>query len=273
MPDEKIVVEACEIAKTEENGNRVELWNRFCKTDINFVKAVALGGYKYTAINPQYQAMNATALWGPYGIAWGLRNCKYEFVGKDGELPDTVILHAEFFYPTGNVDSIKALKTGDTHTGENVHVVGIVRTASFEISVDMGYKKNDDVMKKLRTQAQSKSLAMLGFNADVFLALFDEVDRSAPGGGNRGIPSKPSTGQERNEGVTPSKGRAFKLAEKNKMQDYHLLAYVVTKSNGEAQRLADLGEKAWQKLCDQIEDGTVKQFCENNPDKVEEFQK
>ena len=73
-----------------------------------------------------------------------MRNCKYSILQHDGKF--ILVLDAVFAYPG----------------------------AEFQISVDMPFLAGNDCYKKLRTSAQSKSLALLGFNADIFMGLFDD---------------------------------------------------------------------------------------------------
>lgn len=133
------------------NGNPVdtmELWYRRCETNPGYTRRASKSstgkGYLFTEIDPQYQLMCATDEWGPYGSAWGLRNLKWGSIG-DG-VPVSITLDCEFFYPGG----------------------------SFEISNDMAFKPHDECRKKLLTNTRSKSLSLLGFNADVFMGRFED---------------------------------------------------------------------------------------------------
>lgn len=142
------------IDKKNEVVNRVDpmaLWNRVNKTNPNMSKEANNGRFKFTAIDPQYQLQIATEQFGPYGSRWGLRS----FVWTKLEASDTPILmlEAEFFYPNPNT--------------------GI--ESSFPIAVDIKLKPGDDCCKKLITQARSKALSFLGFNADVFMGKFDDA--------------------------------------------------------------------------------------------------
>lgn len=135
-------------------GVKLSLWDRHCVTNPEFTKEVSFGR-KFTAINPHYQLHEATREWGPYGEKWGLRDLKYEFVtsqqvdkSKAVYTATSVILSCEFFYPSGK----------------------------FPIIVDDQFKAGDDVFKKLLTNARSKALSWLGFNADVFFGDFDDAD-------------------------------------------------------------------------------------------------
>ena len=129
--------------------NNLALWDKVCETDPKYTKEVKMRG-GFTAIDAQYQLRCATAQWGPYGDRWGL----HEFKWTVTELPDSNVnlaLDAIFFYP------------------------GLAYSqASFPISVDMEFVSGNDCRKKLVTEARSKSLSCLGFNADIFLGRFDD---------------------------------------------------------------------------------------------------
>jgi hypothetical protein len=132
----------------------MELWDKVCTTDKAFTKAVSFGR-KFTAIDPTYQLMEATKLWGPYGKEWMMDavetrcvhiNCNNK-ERTQAWIETVMVLSGTFVYPGG----------------------------SFPIVVDAPWKPGDDTAKKLQTSAISKSLSKLGFNADVFLGKFDDA--------------------------------------------------------------------------------------------------
>lgn len=141
---------------TTEGRENLKLWKSVEKTPPDMTKLVSFGKRKYTTIDPQWQLRVATALWGPYGHRWGMRNLDCKLVEThDGDekgrfMLSNVLLKAEFFYP---VD------------GEE---------ASFEIWNDDRWRAGDDTLKKLITNTRSKALSWLGFSADVFLGKFDD---------------------------------------------------------------------------------------------------
>ena len=134
-------------------SENMELWDKVCTTDKAFTKAVSFGR-KFTAIDPTYQLMEATKLWGPYGKEWMLdavetRSVSINCNNKERTqswIETVMVLSGTFVYPGG----------------------------SFPIVVDAPWKPGDDTAKKLQTSAISKSLSKLGFNADVFLGKFDD---------------------------------------------------------------------------------------------------
>lgn len=135
------------------SSNNLELWNRVSATDPSFTKKVSFGR-KFTAIDPTYQNLKATELWGPQGRSWGLRDLIYttfESLGWDKQANQEIrelnmMLQCVLFYPNGEIP----------------------------VAHDMKFRAGDDVCKKLRTACRSKALAELGFNADVFMGQFDD---------------------------------------------------------------------------------------------------
>jgi len=133
----------------------LEFWNKVENTNPKYVKRVSIGTRTFTAIDAQYQRKNATEQWGMYGKTWGIKNIRYEYIreiGSDGiaEKINEVAISGVFFYPDGE----------------------------FEISSDMPYRTSKgflvgDCRKKLLTDITTKGLSFLGFNADVFMGVFD----------------------------------------------------------------------------------------------------
>lgn len=127
-------------------AKNTDLWDSVCETDPKFTKKVDMRG-GYTAIDPHYQLLNATKIWGPYGSTWGVRYCRWGMIPPVTEKDKpTMTLDAEFWYPEGK----------------------------FDVSSDMIYRANDDCRKKLLTSVRSKALATLGFNADIFMGKFED---------------------------------------------------------------------------------------------------
>ncbi len=126
-----------------KDADNMALWAQVCDTDENFTKRVNRHG-GFTAVDAQYQLKTATALWGPYGAAWGLRSLVWGSVAVQGEVAE-ITLEAEFFYPDG----------------------------AFPISNDLQYGVGGECRKKLLTNTRSKALSTLGFNSDIYEGKFD----------------------------------------------------------------------------------------------------
>jgi len=120
------------------------LWNSVEKTNPKFTKLISYGQRRFTAIGAYYQIKTATQIWGPYGKTWGLKNSEMEIV-KIGNV-DMAIYKAIFYYPEGEFEIRNSIKIAD-----------------------------DEFLKKLETDTLTKALSRLGFNADVFLGLFEDL--------------------------------------------------------------------------------------------------
>ena len=136
-------------------NKNMSIWNAVEKTDISHTKKVNQRG-GYTAIDPQYQLQEATKQFGPYGKGFGL--CKTDFDMSLFESLGTVIHKAVFFY----------IMDGDR--------VEFPITNAIQATTGLGEKKRVDVdfAKKVETNTVSKALSKLGFNADVFMGLFED---------------------------------------------------------------------------------------------------
>lgn len=136
--------------------NKMAIWDDVCKTDPSFTKrATQRGGY--TSIDAQYQLKLATEAFGPYGSGFGL--CESEF---DYSLVESgLIIHkAVFFYH----------KNGR-------YEFPISNAIQAVITYKNGEKRADpDFAKKLETNTVTKALSKLGFNADIFLGMFEDQD-------------------------------------------------------------------------------------------------
>ena len=136
--------------------DNMKLWNSVCKTDPKHTKSANVRGNKITAIAPQSQIMAATEAFGPYGCNWGFRgiDLDYNMLDKTG----IVVFHGTFYYMNENgTDSTFPI------------------TSSISAYKDGAQTKPDaDFAKKVETDALTKALSKLGFNADVFMGLYDD---------------------------------------------------------------------------------------------------
>lgn len=138
-----------------EQIDNLLLWNRVEKTNPAHTKDAKIGQLSIKAINAQSQIKEATKQFGTYGNTWGLKNLNYSFM--DIGTTKMAMLGAEFYYPDGEFEIHTTLKIAYMTQGTN------------------GYLKiDDDFMKKMETDVTTKALSKLGFNADVFMGLYDD---------------------------------------------------------------------------------------------------
>ena len=134
-----------EMDKAREQNMRV--WNAVCKTDPRHTKPVEFGR-KFTAIDAHYQIQEATRQFGPIGEGWGYTTGELAF--EDG----LVIVPVTLWH--GSRDKSFGPIYGST----------TLRDRKGNI--------DKDAPKKATTDALTKALSQLGFNADVFLGRFDD---------------------------------------------------------------------------------------------------
>jgi len=191
----------------------LELWEKVEKSDTRYLKRVEYGKRSFTTIDAYYQIKVATGIFGPYGKTWGLKDTSLEIVSV-GETP-MAIYKATFYYPEGEFEIWNAIKIND-----------------------------DEFAKKVETDTLTKALSRLGFNADVFLGMYD---------GNR-YTQKPAN-QPAKE---PSKEDTEKLIEtlkksgvEIKKQDNKIIATGKTYQNSSLLKKLGFkwnsGEKIWAK--------------------------
>lgn len=128
-------------------SENMAIWDAVSKTNpANTKKVTQRGGF--TSICAQSQIMEATRQFGPIGIGWG-----YE--------ASEPIFH----------DCLLFVQVTLWH-GERDNVFGPV-TGGAEWKSDKG-RLDSDAAKKATTDGLTKLLSQLGFNADVFLGLYDD---------------------------------------------------------------------------------------------------
>lgn len=133
-------------------SKNLELWNKVEKTNPKYTKQANVKGNKITSIAPQFQIMNVTEQFGSYGKNWGFKdiNLDYSLVNVVG----LVVFKATFFYPNGEFPIINSISL----------YMDNART-----------KVDDNFAKKVETDALTKAVSKLGFNADIFLGKFDDL--------------------------------------------------------------------------------------------------
>tara|TARA_R110000851_G_scaffold42020_2_gene104874 strand:+ start:5898 stop:6719 length:822 start_codon:yes stop_codon:yes gene_type:complete len=153
-------------------NENLKLWNKVEKTNPKYTKKAKVGGNQITSISPQFQILNATEQFGSYGEKWGFRNIEFDYSitntpinlnvvdwnTKETQVISSILglvgFKATFFFPNGHFEI----------------------TNSIKIFTDNKHSKIDDnFAKKLETDALTKALSKLGFNADIFLGKFDDV--------------------------------------------------------------------------------------------------
>jgi len=132
--------------------NNLELWNKVEKTNPKYTKKANVKGNNITSISPQYQIKNVTEQFGSYGKTWGFKEMNFDYTLS--ESLGLVVLHAVFYYPEGEFP---------------------IKNATSLFMDNAKTKIDDNFAKKLETDTLTKAISKLGFNADIFMGLFDDV--------------------------------------------------------------------------------------------------
>ena len=135
--------------------DNMKLWQSVETTDPNFTKKVNQRG-GFTAIGAQYQLRTATETFGPFGVGWGVRG---ETIEKWEDVGLAVYQAHLWYYYKVNGHEVSELHEVPIHSSIKYHSNGRV---------------DDDFFKKVATDALTKGLSKIGFNADVFMGKFDD---------------------------------------------------------------------------------------------------
>lgn len=127
------------------------LWEQVCKTNPKFTKVVTLGGRKFTTVCAQHQIHNATNVLGPFGVHWRITDETFTVLDKY----DLCLYQATLHYTIEEKGGCMPLH------------------ASIAVKSEKG-RVDSDFAKKVATDALTKGLSKLGFNADIFLGQFDD---------------------------------------------------------------------------------------------------
>lgn len=125
------------------------LWNSVCISETRSTKRVSMGSRSFTAIDAYAQVKAATAAFGPVGKGWG-------WTLEDMTITDgVVIMELQMWWNDGDK------RNSFTSIG-------------CEQLMKNNGKPDTDAPKKALTDAITKGLSYLGFNADVFFGAFDD---------------------------------------------------------------------------------------------------
>lgn len=184
-------------SKIGDAANNLSIWKKVHKTDPTRTKTKHTYGTKRdqngnleilrttTSINPTYQEQRATELFGPFGIGWG--------VDIEDERFDPGIPFMEPVYdangkfigkaPIRNADGSIITSVNHTirinlwyfHEGKQGNIPAYGHT-KYIYQTKSGAVCDDEFAKKSLTDATTKALSKLGFSADVYTGLFDDVE-------------------------------------------------------------------------------------------------
>lgn len=134
--------------------SNLELWERGRRPNPDHLKWVGVGR-GYTTAEAQYQVEKATEIFGPYGIDWGINNLKYSVIYQD-DTPVMIFVEGLFWYKW---------------KGE---------IGEFPMIANKVWSADDDLVKKVTTDLQSKALSKIGIDADLFKGLWGKAGSKKP---------------------------------------------------------------------------------------------
>jgi hypothetical protein len=131
------------------------LWDKLSKTDPAHTKSFSRsGGFKGTAIKPQWVVMRLTEEFGPCGLGWGINRPEFQVVPVGAE----VMVYCTVSCWHGTLDNILWGVGGD----------------KVSTSRQSGTFNDDEAFKKAFTDAIMNAFKFLGVAADVHMGLFDD---------------------------------------------------------------------------------------------------
>ncbi|MGY2215679.1 hypothetical protein [Pseudomonas sp. SDO558_S425] len=152
-------------------STNMQIWEKVSTTDTRYTKAAEVGGQKITSLNGTAMIMKATEIFGPVGIGFGWSVMEERFdEGSEmasGEGDKRLVLGREL----NHTIKIRFWFELDGKRGE-IEQYGCTR---YLYKSKFGTTTDGEAPKKSLTDAIKKSLSMLGFNADVFLGMFDDA--------------------------------------------------------------------------------------------------
>lgn len=144
--------------------NNLKLWNSVCRTDPQHTKKASKGAHNFTSVAPMYQNRKATEQFGVQGIGWGVVIGSEVFTEKEYGTTTILSYDAVMFFV---IDGVRG--EIPIHASEK----SCYMTNGYKGKE--GYMKIDDeVRKKVVTNAKTKGLSELGFSADIFMGMYDD---------------------------------------------------------------------------------------------------
>lgn len=166
-----------------EDGDNLDIWNRVYKTDAKFTKAFSNNGGG-TSINGTYMVMQATKVFGPQGINWGVEIIEERFDNgapilrpvrqQDGSTIQEIIPNGTGGYLCEVNHTVK-IRLWYKHGGKTGEVTSYGCTPYIYATNSGKLFSDGEAPKKSLTDATKKALSQLGFSADVFLGLYDDL--------------------------------------------------------------------------------------------------
>jgi hypothetical protein len=162
--------------------SNLRIWDKVKQPDTRYVKDFQRkGGFSGKAINGTYNHLQATQVFGPMGLGWGVDVLDERYVegapilAKDDK--GKLLLDSQGFPVVLGHEKVHVVYIRlwylDPETGQRGEVYNFGQTYFVEDTA-RGPKTDEEAPKKSLTDAVSKALSNLGFNAEIHLGLWDD---------------------------------------------------------------------------------------------------
>ncbi len=146
----------------------MKLWNSVCKTDPKVVKTFkGKGGFRGTTPCAQSQRKRMTEVFGPVGMGWWVSDETYEIIERSDDFHDKLLVYRGVLHYDGVV------VLDDASNDCNFTLASCIDVWNYSSKGEY-WSANNDIYKKVKTDALTKGLSELGFNSDIFEGKFDD---------------------------------------------------------------------------------------------------
>lgn len=231
-------------------SENLKLWNSVCVTPPAHTTKAKVSGQNRTTVKAIYQKEKATEIFGIQGISWGVKvgSEVYSRVHlDDGE----IMLQYEsvmFFVYNGE-------------RGELPIAAAIMERNTFKRGTDAQYQKMDhEAIKKVRTDAMTKGLSELGFNADIFKGWYDSQGYS-----DYAAEQTNETETEKAEAKAVQEAENYAEWKKEQLELYaslNTIKAVTTAHTGHCRKATKMGDTAAIKAFTAARDARIEQIKE-----------
>lgn len=143
--------------------DNLKIWNDVCKTDLKYTKSAKKNRVPFTSISPQYQLKKATQIFGPYGVGFGVVPNSISVTYKELGTTTLLIYNAIMYYVS--------------EYGRGELAISAVQRLCYVTDQGKGYLLiDDDAQRKAETNALSKALSKIGFDANIYMGMHENYD-------------------------------------------------------------------------------------------------
>lgn len=149
----------------------MRIWDEVAEVPAEFCKTFHPNGdesVELTSVTPMYYFRQATEMWGPYGIGWGVEILTDEIICDKSEQPVLHTMKVQLWYD--GPKPRRVLGPGSMVPDPLERYVPGVGCTPLQYTDDSGQQRwDDDFNKKTLTDAITNALSRLGFGAEIRL--------------------------------------------------------------------------------------------------------